>query len=212
MLEQQQDKLVNALQELYDRNLKRKAWTGPPLNKTSKGIPLTHDILNALGMLKLDDQGNCERFEENPDVLRKKMIKQEGDAYPTPTMGQGEYSPPKFESYASMPFTGEKGPPRPLYALTPPLQSPEDDTFRDDTFSEPSSMNLSTGMSLDPTSLHSTSQSWVPNAPRFAPEMDYSFGMPLCNGLGVQGLEQKASPCLPMPWTSDDDMAYHRLL
>ena len=210
MLEQQQDKLVNALQELYDRNLKRKAWTGPPLNKTSKGIPLTHDILNALGMLKLDDQGNCERFEENPDVLRNKMIIKEEDAYPTPTMIQGEYTPfgDNFEPYASMPFSGEKGPPGPRYTLTPPMQSPEADMAMN--FPESSSMNVGTGISLGPTSLQQPSQAWTPTGSRYGPEMEYTYDVsPLYSGMNV--MEQKGGPCLPLPWEPDEDIGFNSL-
>ena len=204
MLEQQQDKLVNALQELYDRTLKRKAWPGPPLNKTAKGIPLTHDILDGLGLLKLDDQGNYETFEEDTDVLRKKMIiKEEEHAYPTPTTTQSEFSPisPNFEPYASRPFAGEKGPSVPRFNPTPPMQSPDDDTAM--TFPE-SSLSIGAGMNLDPTSLQSPSQTWMQTASRYVPEMDYNYDVGLYNGMGV--MQQKANPCLPMSSWNDEEI------
>ena len=206
MLEQQQDKLVNALQELYDRNLKRKAWIGPPLNKTAKGIPLTHDILDALGMLKLDDQGNYETFEEDTDVLRKKMIiKEEEHAYPTPTTTQSEFSPisPNFEPYASRPFAGEKGPPGPRFNPTPPMQSPDDDTAM--TFPE-SSLSMGASMNLDPTSLQPPSQTWMQTASRYVPDMDYN-GYDVGLFSGMEMMQPKANPCLPTSSWHDEEMS-----
>ena len=203
MLEQQQDKLVNALQELYDRNLKQKAWPGPPLNKTAKGIPLTHDILEALGLLKLDDQGNGETFEEDTEVLRRKMIiKEEEHAYPTPTTTQSEFSPisPRFEPFLSRPFAGDKAPPATRFQPTPPMQSPEEDTSM--TFPE-SSLNMGTGMNLEATSLQSPSQTWM-QAARYVPEMDYNYDVALYNGMAA--MQQKANPCLPMSAWNDEDI------
>lgn len=204
MLEQQQDKLVNALQDLYDRNLRRKYWPGAPLRKTAKGIPLTHDILDRLGLLKLDDQGNYETFEEDTDVLRRKMIiKEEEHAYPTPTTTQSEFSPvsPNFEPFISRPFAGEKAPPATRFQPTPPMHSPDEDTSM--TFPE-SSMSIGTSMNMDPGSLQSPSQPWMQTASRFVPEMDYGYDVALYNGMGV--MQQKTNPCLPMSSWNDEDI------
>ncbi|KAL9076358.1 MAG: hypothetical protein Q9161_001074 [Pseudevernia consocians] len=205
MLEQQQDKLVNALQELYDRNLNRKAWPGPPLQKTAKGIPLTHDILDRLGLLKLDDQGNYETFEEDTDVLRQKMIiKEEEPAYPTPNTTQSEFSPvsPNFEPFVSRAFANETALPATRFQPTPPMHSPEEDTSM--TFPEPS-LNLGTSMNLDPASLQSPSQTWLRSASRYVPNMDYNYDVGLSyNGMGL--MQQKANPCLPMSAWNDDDI------
>ena len=211
MLEQQQDKLVNALQELYDRSINRRAWPGPALQKNAKGIPLTHDILERLGMLKLDDQGNFETFEEDTDVLRQKMIiKEEEHAYPTPTTTQSEFSPvsPNFEPFISRPFAGEKAPPATRFQPTPPMQSPEEDALM--TFPE-SSLNMGPSMNLDPASLQSTSQPWMPSAPRYVTDMEYNYDIPLAyNRLGgvhaQKGNPCLANPCLPMSAWNDDDI------
>lgn len=204
MLEQQQDKLVNALQELYDRNLNRRAWPGPPLQKTAKGIPLTHDILDRLGLLKLDDQGNFETFEEDTDMLRQKMIvKEEEHAYPTPNTSKSDFSPvsPHFEPFISRPFAGEKVLSTTRFQPTPPMQSPEEDTSM--AFPE-SSLNMSTSMNMDPTSLQSAGQTWIQSASRFVPDMDYNYDVALSyNGMGL--MQAKTNPCLPMsPWNDDD--------
>ena len=207
MLEQQQDKLVNALQDLYDRNLNRKAWPGPPLHKTAKGIPLTHDILDRLGLLKLDDHGNYETFEEDTDILRQKMAtKEEEPAYPTPTTTQSEFSPvsPNFEPFVSRPFAGEKGLAATRFQPTPPMHSPEEDTAM--TFPE-STLSLGTSMNLDPSSLQSPSQTWMPTASRYAPGMDYNYDVALSYGGGMGLMPQKANPCLPMSAWNDDDIS-----
>ena len=205
MLEQQQEKLVNALQVLYERNVQGIGWSGPRLQQTAKGIPLTHDILDGLGLLKLDDQGQHESFEEDPDVLRQKMlIKEEANAYPTPTTTQSEFSPvsPDFEAFTSRPFA-EKASSAARFQPTPPMQSPDEDTPM--TFPD-SSMNMGTSMNLDPTSLQSASQTWMQSASRFVPELDYSgYDMALSySGMGV--LQQKANPCLPTSGWNDEDM------
>ncbi len=202
MLEQQQEKLVNALQELYDRNLNRIAWPGPPLQKTGKGIALTHDILDRLGLLKLDDQGNSETFEEDTDVLRRKMIiKEEERAYPTPNTTQSEFSPvsPNFEPFVSRPFANEQALPARGFQPTPPMHSPEEDTPM--TFPE-SSLNLGTSMNMDPAPLQS-SQAWIQSA-GYVPPLDYNYDVALpYDGMGL--MQQNANPCLPMSaWTDDD--------
>lgn len=198
MLEQQQEKLVNALQLLYDHNLKGTRWPGHPLHKTSKGIPLTHDILDRLGLLKLDEQGNHEDFEENPDVLRQKMIiKEEELAYPTPNTIQSEFSPTgaDFERFVSRPFAGEKVLAKTRFQPTPPMCSPEDDTSM--TFPE-YSLNIGSSMNLDPSALQSSSQPWLQPTPCLMPDMHYGNydGVSAYNGMG------RSDPVLSVPSVS----------
>ena len=192
MLEQQQEKLVSALQLLYDHNLKGTRWPGRPLHKTSKGIPLTHDILDRLGLLKLDEQGNHEVFEENPDVLRQQMIiKEEELAYPTPNTIHSEFSPTgaEFERFVSRPFAGEKVLAKTRFQPTPPMCSPEDDTSM--TFPE-SSLNIGSSMNFDPSPLPSSSQTWLQPTSRLVPDMNYNNYDP---GLAYNGI---SDPCLPV--------------
>ena len=202
MLEQQQDKLVNALQELYDRNLNRRPWPGPPLQKTAKGIPLTHDILDRLGLLKLDDQGNYDTFEEDTDALRQKMmVKEEEHAYPTPKTTKSEFSPvsPNFDSFMSRPF--EKAFSATHYQPTPPMQSPEEDSPM--TFPE-TSLNLAPSLGLDPASLQAPCQSWIQSSSRYVSDIDYNYNAALAyNGMGL--MQPKGNPCLPMSAWNDDD-------
>ncbi|KAI9680830.1 MAG: hypothetical protein M1817_004270 [Caeruleum heppii] len=58
MLEQQQVQLVVGLRELYQRTKNGAAWNGPPLADTENGHPLTHDILEGLGILDLARLGD----------------------------------------------------------------------------------------------------------------------------------------------------------
>lgn len=203
MLEQQQDKLVNALQELYDRNLNKKGWPGRPLHKTSKGIPLTHDILDGLGLLKLDDQGKHEDFEEDPNVLRQKMIiKEEELAYPTPNTVQSGFSPVSpLESFVPRTFAGEKTFATTRFQPTPPTRSPEDDTSM--TFPEPS-LNIGSSMNFDPASLQSSSQTWMQTASRYVPGMSYNNYDPALAYNGMDEIQGKGDPCLPMSSWNDD--------
>jgi len=51
VLERQQFKLVAGLRKLYCLLQKKEEWPGPPLQELSEGFPLTHDILERLGVL-----------------------------------------------------------------------------------------------------------------------------------------------------------------
>lgn len=128
MLEQQQEKLVNAIRELYARAISSGNWTGDPLQNTPKGYPLTHDILERLGFLRLSPHDEIVPFEENTNILRQRMmIKQEENPYPTPISTKSEFSPvesPRYDMFsASSSFTDVHAPPTPFQATTP-LQSP----------------------------------------------------------------------------------------
>lgn len=75
MLEQQQERLVSALQEMYRRARKGESWPGQKLAETN-GAPLTHDILAGLGLLesKNDGSGEIETFEEDFEKMQSKLI------------------------------------------------------------------------------------------------------------------------------------------
>ena len=207
MLEQQQEKLVNALQDLYHRSVKKTGWPGPALRATTTGIPLTHDILERLGLLKLDDQGHYETFEENVDVLRNRMIKEEELAYPTPTTTQSEFSPVNstFEAFVQRPLASGKARSGTGYQLTPPMHSPEEDTSM--TFPE-SALTMGSSMNLDGPSLRSPGPPWLPNVPpQFVPEMGYNYDV-LSSYHRMGLMEQKVvNPCLPVvPQWNDEEI------
>lgn len=74
MLENQQTQLVAGLQELYRRLQNGEGWNGPALKESSRGAPLTHEILEHLGALKNDSHHNSEPFEENLELLQRKLL------------------------------------------------------------------------------------------------------------------------------------------
>lgn len=74
MLESQQAQLVSGLQELYRRLQDGEGWTGSPLKENGNGVPLTHDILESLGALKQEGHHTNESFEEDLNVLQRKLI------------------------------------------------------------------------------------------------------------------------------------------
>lgn len=43
--------MINGLQELYKRTVNGSGWPGKPLKLDPNGQPLTHDLLNRLGIL-----------------------------------------------------------------------------------------------------------------------------------------------------------------
>lgn len=74
MLENQQAQLVSGLQELYRRLQAGETWDGPTLKETSRGAPLTHEILEHLGALKQDNVQSSGAFEENLEALQSKLL------------------------------------------------------------------------------------------------------------------------------------------
>ena len=55
MLERQQVQLIAGLQELYNRTQTGVGWTAPPLEPVNYGQPLTHKILDGLGVLRTEE-------------------------------------------------------------------------------------------------------------------------------------------------------------
>ncbi|KAH6010155.1 hypothetical protein HBI83_168320 [Parastagonospora nodorum] len=76
MLEQQQTQLVAGLRELYSRLQMGESWPGQPLRESSGGHPLTHDILERLGLLHPlgENNGNHEGFEEDCGRMQQKLL------------------------------------------------------------------------------------------------------------------------------------------
>ena len=73
MLEQQQAQLVNGLQELYKRLITGQEWEGPLLDDGENGRPLTHDILDGLGVLQNDSGSPSEAFEDDLEALQGRL-------------------------------------------------------------------------------------------------------------------------------------------
>ena len=60
MLERQHAQLIAGLQKLYRRTQNGDGWPGPRLEDVNHGQPLTHKILEALGVLQIDEWEDSE--------------------------------------------------------------------------------------------------------------------------------------------------------
>ncbi|MCJ1393420.1 hypothetical protein MMC18_006294 [Xylographa bjoerkii] len=126
MLEHQQTQLVSGLQELYRRVIDGQPWEGHLLNDSYNGRPLTHDILESLGVLQLEPQCKSDNFEEDTEKMQKKLV-QEGA-----NMMQRRPSVESECDRESNPSLYDSNGPQLLYSNpyipnqlpTPPLQSP----------------------------------------------------------------------------------------
>jgi len=77
MLEQQQGQLVAGVRELYHLLRTGRGWPGAPLQEALGGHPLTHDILERLGVLHSagESNSNCEGFEEDINEIKRRLFK-----------------------------------------------------------------------------------------------------------------------------------------
>lgn len=66
--------MVAGLQEMYKRMVAAGAWEGPLLKESLHGAPLTHDILEKLGVLRKDPEGNMEYFEDDPEMIKVRLF------------------------------------------------------------------------------------------------------------------------------------------
>lgn len=73
MLENQQLRLVQGLQELYRRMRTGEGWPGAPLQEMN-GAPPTHDILERLGTFKKEDHADSAHFEEDLAALQSRLL------------------------------------------------------------------------------------------------------------------------------------------
>lgn len=69
MLERSHAQLTAGLQELYRRTQNCDGWTGPRLELENPEQPLTHQILEALGVLRTEDWEDPESIDESRQAL-----------------------------------------------------------------------------------------------------------------------------------------------
>ena len=200
MLEQQQTQLVNAIRDMYQRLLSGDVWVGSPLKQAPNGYPLTHDILEQLGVLKIDGTDDGESFEDDFETLQQKAYNQEHDIM-SPRSSNADSCPPSKRASRNPTFpTRESTLPAVQFPPTPPDQSPTEPPTA--TFDTP--FGPDTPMNLDPLSLPA-SQTWFQAPPDCDTEMDFlNVDISAYNNLGL--LEQKVNPCLSMSNFNDDDL------
>ncbi len=204
MLEQQQNQLVNGIRELYMMVINERDWEGEPLEESINGHPLTHDILDRLGVLKPDGEVEMDGFEDDLDVLRRKLApeaeptlrKDSTDSDPQSQTTYPEPSSPKqlFNDQFSL---SNQFPP------TPPIQNPHEQH----SINYDLSSHTNPGMNVDQTVLQQQ-QTWPMTQPiniygeglgyRYTP----TFADPVC-------LQQMHNPPHPhhvttTPWVDDE--------
>lgn len=206
MLEQQQQQLVNGLQELYDLVISNQGWKGTPLKESTNGHPLTHDILERLGALKLDSNDECVGFEEDLDLLRQKLIIDSAAPQRKSSTGSSYQNQPHFiESSSPKHYFDEPFPTLHQFPPTPPVQSPNEQVQTSLRYNNTQN-RIHSGTSLDPSVLQSQRQTWMHQQPTIYDEnLDFlRFEQP--SGLdSLNTMHEVTSPCLPIsPWLDDD--------
>lgn len=81
MLEDQQSQMVTGLQELYKRVQHGRGWTGPPVEMTPDGVPLTFSILQRLGAIKRENDDKTRMFEEDVVTVKQHFISREAEYF-----------------------------------------------------------------------------------------------------------------------------------
>lgn len=208
MLEQQQSQLVSGLQELYALVISSASWKGAPLKESVNGHPLTHDILERLGVLKLDLNVGTEVFEEDLDVLRQRLTSETNTELSTHrrSPSSDDQSHVSFPEVASPRHCfGDSFHTLHQFPPTPPIQSPNEE--QPYTLSPIDCQNrLDSRVGLDPSVL----QSHPPpmshqQATMYDESLDFlNFDLP-ANFDPSNPLQESISPGLSMPtWLHDD--------
>jgi hypothetical protein len=78
MIEQQQVTITNGLRQMYYKLLNNDLWEGPALQEEN-GHPLTHDILDGLGILQSSSQNDTPaRFVDNLEEEEERLFRENG--------------------------------------------------------------------------------------------------------------------------------------
>ena len=205
MLEQQQQQLVTGLQELYELVIKNQGWKGAPLKESTNGHPLTHDILERLGALKLDSNVEHERFEDDLDILRQRLAM---DAAETPKkLVDSNYQTQSsfIESVSPKDYFKDPCPALNQFPPTPPIQSPHQQAHTSIRYIG-SQNHAHTESGLDPSILQSQRQTWMQQQSAIYDEnLDYLRFDPPSSFDALDVMQDSSSPCLPIsPWLDDD--------
>ena len=203
MLEQQQLQLVNGLQELYERLVNNQGWKGEPLENSNSGHPLTHDILERLGALKLDSQINYEMFEDNVDAMRKRLIADGALPMQRPSSAESEYDQSQ-SSFAdpTSPIFSEPLQTFQQFPPTPPSQSPQFQSSQNlRVFPTPVKMETN----MDSDVLQFQQNPWIQPPLVCGEHVDFLPFNTASAYDNMRSLQHGANPCLPTSsWIEDD--------
>lgn len=206
MLEQQQIQLVTGLQKLYTLVISRASWKGPLLKESMNGHPLTHDILERLGVLKFDLDVGSDVFEEDLDLLRQKLATGTDSVMQShrgslSSEYHGQFSAMEVASPRS--YFGDSFNPLRQFPPTPPIQSPNEEIPSSQSPAD-CQKQCDREAGLDPFILQSP-------PPRIGHQQSamYDGCLDFLNFDMSNPMQGSASPCLSIsPWLHDDLSAF----
>lgn len=116
MLESHHSLVVKALQKLYKHCINKEPFPGDPLVETADGHPLTHAILDRLGLIKQAEENPEELDEDSEDLQYLRFLSTSTDSSATSDPSPEPATPPEpmpMSMSMSMPG-GSTGLPLPL--------------------------------------------------------------------------------------------------
>ncbi|KAL4970440.1 uncharacterized protein BDV14DRAFT_43590 [Aspergillus stella-maris] len=124
MLESHHSLVVKALQRLYKLCANNEGFPGEPLAETSDGYPLTHAILDRLGLIKQAEDTPQATGEESEDLQYLRVLSTSTDCSGTADPSPEPVTPPDPAPVLSSPVQLSPGGPGPLkWELQSTIQS-----------------------------------------------------------------------------------------
>lgn len=98
MLESHHSLVVKALQQLYKHCINNEGFPGEPLAEGADGYPLTHAILDRLGLIKQAEENPDEPEEESEDLQYLKLLSTSAESSATTDPSPEPVTPPEPSS------------------------------------------------------------------------------------------------------------------
>lgn len=95
MLESHHSLVVKALQKLYKHCVNKEGFPGDPLVETADGHPLTHAILDRLGLIKQAEENPDEPEEDTDDLQYLRLLSTSTDSSATSDPSPEPATPPE---------------------------------------------------------------------------------------------------------------------
>lgn len=122
MLESHHSLVVNALQNIYKLCVRKEGFPGEPLAETSDGFPLTHAILDRLGLITQAEDTSETAEEESEDLQYLRVLSNPTDCTATADPSPEPATPPGPASNLTSPVQVSPGGHVPLKWEFQPIQ------------------------------------------------------------------------------------------
>lgn len=109
MLESHHSLVVKAMQQLYKRCVNREGFPGEPLAEAADGCPLTHAILDRLGLIKQAEENTDEAEEESEDLRYLRNLSTSTECSATTDPSPEPITPPEPSSSTCSPIEAPSG-------------------------------------------------------------------------------------------------------